>query len=158
MRFSTFLTLAALPAAATSFAFVSSPTRSSTDLKMMDMDSSITIAKTIAGLEIDQNVIAGAGIAIAGTVAGIGLVAFTETQGERAKERGGGVSASMATRISGSLLEDVEVSTVADLGSLTSKLENALKQSGGVNDDKMRELEMTDEEKQRVADDLDDGW
>jgi len=107
---------------------------------------------------MDQQTLMGAGIAIAGTVAGIGLVAFTENQGEKGKSRGGGVSDSMATRISGSLLEDVEVSTVADLGSLTSQLENALKQSGGVNDDKMRELEMTDEEKKKVADDLDDGW
>jgi len=149
MKFSTILTIAALPATATGYAFVSSPTRStfssssskSTSLKMMD-----------------QQTLMGAGIAIAGTVAGIGLVAFTENQGEKGKSRGGGVSDSMATRISGSLLEDVEVSTVADLGSLTSQLENALKQSGGVNDDKMRELEMTDEEKKKVADDLDDGW
>jgi len=55
-------------------------------------------------------------------------------------------------------MEDVEVSTVADLGSLTSQLENALKQSGGVDDKKMKDMELTDEEKQKIKEDQDDGW
>jgi len=100
----------------------------------------------------------GAGVAIAGLGAGIGLVAFTETQGERAKERGSELSESMATKIAGSLMEDVEVSSVSDLGSLTSQLENALKESGGVDNDKMKELELTEEEKKKIQEEADDGW
>ena len=55
-------------------------------------------------------------------------------------------------------MEDVEVSSVGDLGSLTSQLENALKSSGGVDDKKMNELDLTEEEKKQIAEDLDDGW
>ena len=104
---------------------------------------------------VDQNVIQGAAIAFAGLAAGIGLVAFTEVQGERAKERGSGLSESMSTRIAGGLLEDVEVSSVSDLGSLTSQLEQALKASGGADEE---DLEMTEEEKRRIAEEADDGW
>lgn len=103
---------------------------------------------------IDDSVIQGAAIAIAGLGAGIGLVAFTEAQGERAKERGGGLSDSMSTRIAGSLLEDVEVSSVEDLGSLTSQLEKALKE-GGADES---EFELTEEDKKRLAEEADDGW
>ena len=101
------------------------------------------------------NVIQGAGIAIAGLVTGIGLVAFTEAQGERGKERGGGLSESMSTQLSGMLLEDVEVSSVEDVGSLTSQLEAALKASGGTSDE---ELEMSEEDKKRIEEEADDGW
>jgi len=104
---------------------------------------------------VDQNVIMGAGIAVAGLVAGVGLVAFTENQGERAKERGSGLSDNMSTRIAGQLMEDVEVSSVSDLGSLTSQLEKALKESGGADG---TEFEMTEEEKKRIAEEADDGW
>jgi hypothetical protein len=97
----------------------------------------------------------GAGIGVAGLAAGIGLVVFTEVQGERAKERGSGLSDNMSTRISGKLMEDVEVSSIGDLGSLTNKLEAALKASGGTND---AELEMTEEAKQRMKEAADDGW
>ena len=101
------------------------------------------------------NVIQGAGIAVAGLVAGIGLVAFTEAQGERAKERGGGISDSMSTQLSGKFLEDVEVSSVDDIGSLTSQLEEALKKSAGT---ETEELEMTEEEAQKLREEADDGW
>lgn len=97
----------------------------------------------------------GAGVAVAGLAVGIGLVAFTENQGERAKARGSGLSEGMATRIAGGLMEDVEVSSVSDLGSLTEQLEQALKQSGGAKED---ELEMTEEDKKRIAEEADDGW
>jgi len=107
---------------------------------------------------VDQNVIMGAGIALAGTAAGIGLVAFTESAGERAKERGSELSEGMATKIAGSLMEDVEVSSVSDLGSLTSKLEAALQTSGGVDQKTISDLELTDEEKAKIAEDADDGW
>ena len=83
------------------------------------------------------------------------MVAFTEAQGERAKERGGGLSESMSTQLAGMLLEDVEVSSVSDVGSLTSQLEAALKASGGTTDD---DLKMTEEEMKRLADEADDGW
>lgn len=105
---------------------------------------------------VDSNILMGGGIALTGLVAGIGLVAFTEQQGERAKERGSGLSDSMSTRIAGSLLEDVEVSSVDDLGSLTSQLERALKESGGIKN--TNEFEMTPEEKKKIQDAADDGW
>ena len=105
-------------------------------------------------LSVDQNVILGAGIALAGLGAGFGLVAFTENQGERAKERGSGLSEGMATRITGGLMEDVEVSTVSDIGSLTSQLEAALQASGADSS----ATELTEEEKQRKLEELDDGW
>ena len=99
--------------------------------------------------------IEGAGIAVLGLVAGIGLVAFTEAQGERARERGGGLSDSMATKITGKLIEDVEVSSVSDIGSLTSQLEKALKEAGGATDE---DLGISEEEKKRILEEADDGW
>jgi hypothetical protein len=97
----------------------------------------------------------GVGVGVAGLAAGLGLVVFTEVQGERAKERGSGLSDNMTTRIAGKLMEDVEVSSVDDIGSLTDKLEAALKASGGTNE---AELEMTDEDKKRRQEAADDGW
>ena len=61
----------------------------------------------------------------------------------------------MSTRIAGALLEDVEVSSVGDLGSLTSQLEKALQEAGGA---KTESFEMTEEEKKRIAEEADDGW
>jgi hypothetical protein len=104
---------------------------------------------------IDDQVLMGAGVAVAGLIAGIGLVAFTEAQGERAKQRGGGLSERMATNIAGGLLEDMEVSSVDDLGSLTSQLEKALKESAG---SKAGDLEMTEESKKRLTEEAEDGW
>lgn len=97
----------------------------------------------------------GGGVAVAGLALGIGMVAFTENQGERAKERGSGLSENMATKITGQLMEDVEVSSVDDLGSLTSQLEKALKDTGKTD---ATEFEMTEEEKKRIAAEADDGW
>ena len=74
---------------------------------------------------VETSVIEGAGIAIAGVEAGIGLLAFTENQGERGKQRGSGLSEDMATTMASRYMDDVE--PVSDLGSLTSKLEAALK-------------------------------
>lgn len=99
---------------------------------------------------VDQNVLMGGGIAVAGLVAGIGLVAFAEKMGER-----GNVSDDMATKITGGLLEDVEVDSVSDLSSLTDKLEAALKETGGADE---KELQMTEEDKRRIAEEADDGW
>merc|ERR1719276_728407 len=104
---------------ASGYAFVPQRTQSSSSLQKTTTSSSSSSSSTTTTLKmVDQNVILGAGIAIAGTAAGIGLVAFTENQGERAKERGSELSDSMATKITGSLMEDVEVSSVSDLGSL----------------------------------------
>lgn len=86
---------------------------------------------------------------------GIGMVTFAEAQGERSKERGGGLSDNMTTQITGMLMEDVEVSSVEDLGSLTSQLEQALRASGGTEEG---EFEMTPEEIKRLEDEADDGW
>lgn len=104
---------------------------------------------------VDANVLMGGGIAVAGLVAGIGLVSFAENMGERSKERGGGLSTDMATRITGGLMEDVEVDSVSDLSSLTDKLEAALMETGGANE---KQLAMSEEDKKRIADEADDGW
>lgn len=103
---------------------------------------------------VSAAVLQGAGIAILGLGAGIGLVAFTEAQGERGRERGS-VSDSMATQLSGKFMEDVEVSSVGDVSSLATQLEAALKASGGMNDE---ELEMSEEDKRRIEEEADDGW
>ena len=104
---------------------------------------------------IDSNVAMGAGIAVVGLAAGIGLVAFAESMGERSKSRGGGLSEDMSTKLAGSLMEDVEVSSVSDLGSLTSQLEQALKDSGGA---AKENFDLTEEEKKKIAEEADDGW
>ncbi|KAL7528508.1 hypothetical protein ACHAWF_002589 [Thalassiosira exigua] len=104
---------------------------------------------------VDSNVLMGGGIAVAGLVAGVGLVTFAENMGERSKARGGGLSDDMATRITGGLMEDVEVDSVSDLTSLTEKLEAALKETGGADE---KDLEMSEEDKKRIAEEADDGW
>jgi hypothetical protein len=103
---------------------------------------------------IIANVAAGAAIGIGGFVAGIGMLRFAEAQGEKAEERGAGLSDNMSKKYAGMFMEDVEVSSIEDLGSLTSKLEQALKATGGTTEN----FEMTEEEKQKVKDDLEDGW
>jgi hypothetical protein len=103
---------------------------------------------------VDQTVLQGVGIGVAGLAAGVALVAFTEVQGERAKERGSGLSDSMSTRIAGGLLEDVEVSSVSDVGSLTSQLEKALQEGGA----KVEEYKVSDAEMKRIKEEADDGW
>lgn len=104
---------------------------------------------------VDGNVLAGVAIGVGGFAAGVGALVFAESQGERSKERGGGLSENMSTMITGKLMEDVEVSSVEDLGSLTSQLEEALKASGGTTGD---ELEMTEAEKERIREEAEDGW
>ena len=104
---------------------------------------------------VDSNVAMGAGIAVAGLAAGIGLVSFAESMGERSKARGSGLSDDMSTKLAGSLMEDVEVSSVQDLGSLTSQLERALKESGGAEEEN---FDLTEEEKKKIAEEADDGW
>jgi len=103
----------------------------------------------------DANVLAGGAIAFGGFAVGIGMVTFAEAQGERSKERGSGLSDNMSTQLSGMLMEDVEVSSVEDLGSLTSQLEQALKASGGTSEG---ELEMSEAEKERIREEAEDGW
>ena len=104
---------------------------------------------------VDDQIVQGAVVAVAGLAVGLGLVAFTEAQGERAKSRGSGLSENMSTRLAGGLMEDVEVSSVSDVESLTSQLEKALKQSGGAKDE---ELQMSEEDKKRLKEEADDGW
>ena len=101
-------------------------------------------------IAIEPNVIYGGGIAVAGLVVGVGLVVFAENMGERST-----LSEGMSTRIYGKLMEDTEVDTVADLGSLTDKLEAALKETGGAD---QKELEMSEEAKKRIEEEADDGW
>ena len=104
---------------------------------------------------VDMQVIKAGGVAAAGLVFGVGLVAFAENMGERSKERGNGLSERMATQITGGLMEDVEVDSVSDLSSLTDKLEAALMETGGADE---KELQMSEEDKRRIAEEADDGW
>ena len=99
---------------------------------------------------VDTQLLMGGGIAVAGLAAGIGMVAFAEKMGERSE-----LSEDMATRITGGLMEDVEVDSVSDLSSLTDKLEAALMETGGANEE---ELAMSEEDKKRIAEEADDGW
>lgn len=104
---------------------------------------------------VDMQVIKAGGVAAAGLVFGVGLVSFAENMGERSKERGGGLSDRMATQITGGLMEDVEVDSVSDLSSLTDKLEAALMETGGADE---KELQLSEEDKRRIAEEADDGW
>lgn len=104
---------------------------------------------------VDGNVVAGVAIGLGGFAAGIGMLTFAEAQGERSKERGGGLSENMSTQLTGMLMEDVEVSSVEDVGLLAAQLEEALKASGGL---KEEEFEMTEEEIKRMEEEADDGW
>ena len=61
----------------------------------------------------------------------------------------------MATNLSGMFMEDVEKSSVSDIGSLTNQLEKALKES---RDDLDEDFEISEEEKKRMEDEADDGW
>ena len=106
-------------------------------------------------LRMDAVVLQGIAIGVAGLVAGIGLVAFTESQGERSKQRGGGLSESMSTRIAGKLLEDVEVSSVSDLSSLTGQLEKALMETGAA---KEQDFAISEETKKKISEQADEGW
>ena len=99
---------------------------------------------------LDTNTIIGAGVAVAGLSVGVGLIVFTENMGQRS-----GVSEEMATNLSGMFMEDVEKSSVSDIGSLTNQLEKALKES---RDDLDEDFEISEEEKKRMEDEADDGW
>mmetsp|Transcript_18489 Transcript_18489/g.28196 ORF Transcript_18489/g.28196 Transcript_18489/m.28196 type:complete len:165 (+) Transcript_18489:143-637(+) len=152
---SSILALLALTSSVSGFAFTQQKPAALQRTHRSSSSSSSSSSSTSLSMEIDQNVLIGGAIGVGSFAAGIGLVVFTEQQGERAKERGSGLSDNMSTKISGMLLEDVEVSSVSDLGSLTSQLEAALKETGKANTD---ELEMTEEEKQRIKEEADDGW
>jgi len=108
-------------------------------------------------LEVEPNVLIGGGVALTTFVGGIAIAKFTESAGERSKDLGVGVSDNMATKLAGNIIEDV-VSTVDDVGGLASQLENALILSGGLDNNKVAKLELTDAEKKKVAEELDDGW
>mmetsp|Transcript_19110 Transcript_19110/g.52420 ORF Transcript_19110/g.52420 Transcript_19110/m.52420 type:complete len:169 (+) Transcript_19110:78-584(+) len=152
------LLLCLAPSNVHGYAFVSRPGTTAAHFGMATTSKvfSSTTTTTTTGLKMmDDTVLQGAGIAVAGLVAGIGLVAFTEQQGERAKERGSGLSDGMSTRIAGQLMEDVEVSSVSDLGGLTAQLEQALKETGQTEEE---QFQLTEQEKQKIAEEADDGW
>lgn len=141
---------------ASGFAFVQSSSRSCLANKNNDnniqrtQSSSIRSKKSTTLSMVDTQLLMGGGIAVAGLAAGIGMVAFAEKMGERSE-----LSEDMATRITGGLMEDVEVDSVSDLSSLTDKLEAALMETGGANEE---ELAMSEEDKKRIAEEADDGW
>jgi hypothetical protein len=152
----TFLILGSLLPSTLGFAFVAKNPITSARPSLTSAQPSRSASSSKSSLKmIDQQVLMGVGVGVASFAAGIGLVAFTEVQGERAKERGGGLSEGMSTRITGGLMEDVEVSSVSDLGSLTSQLEMALRQSGGADD---KAFEIDEEERKRIAEEAEDGW
>lgn len=63
-----------------------------------------------------------------------------------------GLSDSTVNNLSGMFMEDVEVSSVNDVGGLVERLEEALKEAGG-------EVEDLDEEEiRKKQEELDDGW
>merc|ERR1712157_515909 len=97
---------------------------------------------------IDQNVIQGVGI---------GMVVFTESQGERAKERGSEFAkeSKFASQFAGQMMEDVEVDSVGDISSLANQLEQALRESGAA---KEEELQLSEEEMERIKEETEDGW
>jgi hypothetical protein len=126
--------------------------------KLHSQSNAITVresrARSSSSLKmVDDNIILGAGVAFAGLAVGIGLVSFTESVGERSKARGGGLSEDMTTRITGMLMEDVEVSSVNDLGSLTGQLEAALKETGA-----KENFEVSEDRKKEIEAEADDGW
>lgn len=149
---------------------VSSINRIKTTSTSSSIMSSTKVTKTsTTSLYVDGNVIGGIGVAVAGLVAGIGIVAFTEQQGERAKARGAGLSEQMSTRMSGQFLEDVEISSISDIGSLTDQLEKALleaknkqqqqQQDGKTNDQPVVAVSsITENDNNRVKKENDDGW
>ena len=151
------LCLASAASSAQGYAFVSSRSalRSSISTAVVVPKASQRAPSSSSLQMLDSNIAVGAGIAVVGLAAGIGLVAFAESMGERGKARGGGLSEDMSTKLAGSLMEDVEVSSVSDLGSLTSQLEQALKESGGAAEES---FELTEEEKKKIAEEADDGW
>eukprot|EP00529_Nitzschia_sp_RCC80_P036373 CAMPEP_0113452746 /NCGR_PEP_ID=MMETSP0014_2-20120614/7003_1 /TAXON_ID=2857 /ORGANISM="Nitzschia sp." /LENGTH=159 /DNA_ID=CAMNT_0000344123 /DNA_START=3017 /DNA_END=3493 /DNA_ORIENTATION=+ /assembly_acc=CAM_ASM_000159 len=153
----TLVSMAVLADQVSSYAFVGRPVFSSSQsLSSSVLSKNCPSNGSSSRLSmVDGNVLAGVGIAVAGIATGIGMVAFAEAQGERAKERGSGLSENMSTQLSGMLMEDVEVSTVSDLSSLTSQLEEALKATGGTSEE---ELELSEEEKKRLEEEADDGW
>merc|ERR1719261_1455592 len=142
---------------ASGFAFVQSSSRSclannynnDNNIQQQRPSSSIRSKKSTTLSMVDTQLLMGGGIAVAGLAAGIGMVAFAEKMGERSE-----LSEDMATRITGGLMEDVEVDSVSDLSSLTDKLEAALKETGGADEN---ELQMTEEDKKRIAEEADDG-
>ena len=144
--------LCLLAPSASGFAFVQSSSRSclanNNNLNIQQQRPSRSKSTTLS--MVDTQVLLGGGIAVAGLAAGIGMVVFAEKMGERSE-----LSDDMATRITGGLMEDVEVSSVSDLGSLTDKLEAALMETGGANE---KELAMSEEDKKRIAEEADDGW
>ncbi|GMH71626.1 hypothetical protein TrST_g1390 [Triparma strigata] len=102
-------------------------------------------------LSVDSNYLIGGAVGLLGLGAGIGVVAFTEKQGERTVQRGG-LSENTVTNLSGMFMEDVEVSSVNDVGGLVERLEEALKEAGGEVED------LSEEEIRRKQEEADDGW
>lgn len=80
------IALISAPVAVSGYAFVSSVHQSSfqtsrnKNLKSLCNHQSITRTSTTSLQMVDQQVLMGAGVAIAGLAAGIGMVAFTENQ------------------------------------------------------------------------------
>ena len=145
------LCLASAASSVSGYAFVSSRSAlpSSTPPSVFATSSSKRMTSTSLQM-LDTNTIIGAGVAVAGLSVGVGLIVFTENMGQRS-----GVSEEMATNLSGMFMEDVEKSSVSDIGSLTNQLEKALKES---RDDLDEDFEISEEEKKRMEDEADDGW
>ena len=105
-------------------------------------------SKTV--LSVDAGWIQGGAIAAAGLAVGGGIPAYIEFAGKKTMERGA-LSEDTVTNLSGMFMEDVEQSA-GDLKDLTARMEKALAESGA------KEVELTEEQKKKLAEEADDGW
>eukprot|EP00588_Corethron_pennatum_P014154 CAMPEP_0194268284 /NCGR_PEP_ID=MMETSP0169-20130528/2644_1 /TAXON_ID=218684 /ORGANISM="Corethron pennatum, Strain L29A3" /LENGTH=106 /DNA_ID=CAMNT_0039009469 /DNA_START=319 /DNA_END=639 /DNA_ORIENTATION=+ len=101
----------------------------------------------------DTQVLYGVAIGAAGLGAGVGLLAFTEYMGER----GGGLSEDMATNLSaGAMMDDVETSSISDVGSLTDQLAKALEEAGAISS--KDDVQLSEEDVKRKEEEAETGW
>ncbi|CAM9207161.1 unnamed protein product [Chrysoparadoxa australica] len=109
--------------------------------------------KTRTNLQMmDQNILIGVAAGAGGLIAGLGIMAFTESQGERTSARGS-LSEDMALKLSAKLMEDIDVDDT-DVQSVTSKMREALAQAQ--TDEETAAMDRKKEEQK--MEDLDDGW
>ncbi|CAM9115246.1 unnamed protein product [Phaeothamnion confervicola] len=103
-------------------------------------------------MDLDQNTIVGIAAGVGGLALGIGLVAFTEQQGERTAARGD-LSENVAAKLSAKLLEDADMDET-DVESVTDRMRKALMADQTAEQEK----EMQDKIAAKKTEEEDDGW
>ncbi|EJK54063.1 hypothetical protein THAOC_26389 [Thalassiosira oceanica] len=101
---------------------------------------------------VDTNIILGGGIAVGGVVAGIGLVAFAENSESPSQEFTREAENTQAKRDSPATKNSCQLPIDNEL---LDKLEAALMESGGA---EQEQLQLSEEDKKRIAEEADDGW